>query len=385
MISSNYLKNTKISTQIEHPGASDLAAYGDKLLIPDYNGYVTLYNNKSKKLDRWKTAKLVGNSCRQAQWLNDSKFIAITSDDLICKFDVESPIKIGTASNEYTTELTNLCPINENLILTGNDKGHVAFWDLRKSFKKPVSYDDKTHDDCITDISVEGNDKFAHCTSGDGTMSTFNLKKLGKLHVRSEPEIECDFLSVCSIDDAQKVVVGTQEGEVLVYNYKEYGCSSDRIPGHVGTIDTICAYEGNVVLTGSEDGVIRALHVNPSRYLGVVGKHTEDVLRIVLTGGEDEDQCASLDVNGVVKFWDLSCLQDIEVDPTEKVVGKLKQTASVKNAEKVHFMQELDETNNEESVKVPDDVELSDDSEWEDTDQESDDDVQYEINDAPIE
>ena len=73
------------------------------------------------------------------------------------------------------------------------------------------------------------------------------------------------------------------------------------------------------------------------------------------------------------------------MDPTEKVIGKLKQTASVKNAEKVHFMQELDQTNNEESMKVPDDVEASDSSEWEDTDQESDDDVEYEINDAPIE
>ena len=101
MINSNFLKNTKISTQIDHPGASDLAAYGDKLLVPDYNGYVTLYNNKSKKLDKWKTAKTVGSSTRQAQWLNESKFIAITSDDLICKFDVESPIKIGTATNEY--------------------------------------------------------------------------------------------------------------------------------------------------------------------------------------------------------------------------------------------------------------------------------------------
>ena len=60
------------------------------------------------------------------------------------------------------------------------------------------------------------------------------------------------------------------------------------------------------------------------------------------------------------------------MDPTEKVKGKLTGTACAKNGEKIQFMQELDETNNEKALKVPDDVEVSDSSEWEDTDQESD-------------
>ena len=57
----------------------------------------------------------------------------------------------------------------------------------------------------------------------------------------------------------------------MVYNYKQYGASCDRIPGHTGTIDTICAYEENIILTGSEDGAIRAVNINPNRYIGIVG------------------------------------------------------------------------------------------------------------------
>ena len=55
----------------------------------------------------------------------------------------------------------------------------------------------------------------------------------------------------------EKVVVGTGEGVLNIFNWGEWGNISDRFPGHPMSIDCIVPINDNIICTGSFDGVVR--------------------------------------------------------------------------------------------------------------------------------
>ena len=56
----------------------------------------------------------------------------------------------------------------------------------------------------------------------------------------------------------------------------QYGLHSDQFPGHPDGVNCIVPVTDNVVMTGCEDGNIRAVHLYPHRFLGVVGHHEQE-------------------------------------------------------------------------------------------------------------
>lgn len=59
----------------------------------------------------------------------------------------------------------------------------LKVWDVRKG-KVPIMEEDRSHD-FISCLAVDSRGKFLFATSGDGTMSTFNIKRR-KFVVQSE-------------------------------------------------------------------------------------------------------------------------------------------------------------------------------------------------------
>ena len=54
-----------------------------------------------------------------------------------------------------------------------------------------------------------------------------------------------------------KVVCGTEEGVLDIFNWGEWGNISDRFPGHPMSVDAIVPLSESVVCTGASDGIIR--------------------------------------------------------------------------------------------------------------------------------
>ena len=54
-----------------------------------------------------------------------------------------------------------------------------------------------------------------------------------------------------------------------MFNWREFGHWSDQFPGHPNAINSIVAVTDNVVITACEDGVIRAVHLYPHRFVGM--------------------------------------------------------------------------------------------------------------------
>ncbi len=55
----------------------------------------------------------------------------------------------------------------------------------------------------------------------------------------------------------EKVVTGTGEGVLNIFNWGEWGNISDRFPGHPMSVDCMVPYNSDIVFTGSFDGIIR--------------------------------------------------------------------------------------------------------------------------------
>ena len=54
-----------------------------------------------------------------------------------------------------------------------------------------------------------------------------------------------------------KVVCGSEEGVLDIFNWGEWGNISDRFPGHPMSVDAIVPLTDSLVCTGASDGVIR--------------------------------------------------------------------------------------------------------------------------------
>ena len=54
-----------------------------------------------------------------------------------------------------------------------------------------------------------------------------------------------------------KLVVGSGDGKLYLFNWREFGYHSDQFPGHPDAINSLLAVTDNVIVTGCEDGAIR--------------------------------------------------------------------------------------------------------------------------------
>ena len=77
------------------------------------------------------------------------------------------------------------------------------------------------------------------------------------------------------IKGGRKVVVGTQSGVLNVYSWGAMNDCSDRFPGHPESVDALVKFDEDTLLTGSSDGAIRIVNIQPNRLLGLVGAHAD--------------------------------------------------------------------------------------------------------------
>ena len=111
----------------------------------------------------------------------------------------------------------------------------------------------------------------------------------------------------------QKLVVGTQMGILSIFNRKSgYGDCVDRIPGHPHSIDALCTIPSHypnaqsTILTGSSDGLLRAVQILPTKLLGVVADHGEfPIERIAVDRGGEGTWVGSVGHEEVLKLTDL--------------------------------------------------------------------------------
>lgn len=212
--------------------------------------------------------------------------------------------------------------ITDSLLATGDDDGCVKFWDTRQTSCVMTVADNQ---DFISDMDCDAEKRTLLAASGDGSLSVFNIRRQ-KIEQQSD-NMESELLSVAVVKSGRKVVCGTGDGILNLFTWGEWGDITDRFPGHPLSIDSCVAVSDNIVCTGSMDGIIRAVHILPNRFVGTVGEHKDfPVERMRMSS--DGNTLASCSHDQSIKFWDVSHLKTLRVDPS----GKKKRETPTKKA-----------------------------------------------------
>ncbi|TXT05048.1 hypothetical protein VHUM_03868 [Vanrija humicola] len=190
--------------------------------------------------------------------------------------------------------------VNEQLVASGDDEGVVKFWDSRKPGDAIRTY--TQHYDYISGFSYFEDKRQLVTTSGDGHLSAIDIRSSKAEPLTVSEDQEDELLSIAPIKGGSKVVVGTGLGILTVWNRKlGWGDCVDRIPGHPASVDAIVALTDDCIATGSEDGLVRVMQIQPNKFLGVIATHDEyPIERLALDrngkwlGSVSHDQCVKL-------------------------------------------------------------------------------------------
>jgi len=197
----------------------------------------------------------------------------------------------------------------------------------------------KVNHDYISDFESNDDGTTLFASSGDGTLSVFDVRYVGRKgtsrsvvaknddgasttttghgkkptwethgYARSDNQ-EDELLSLALMKKSQKLLVGTQDGTLCLFSYGRWGDISDRYPGHPQSIDAILKVDEDTVLTGSSDGLVRAVQLLPNALLGVPGAH--DGFPVEGLGwSAGRRMVGSVSHDEYVRLWDARLLND---------------------------------------------------------------------------
>jgi len=193
----------------------------------------------------------------------------------------------------------------------------MVVWDARRNTQQPI-FEIKEMDEFVSCMVTDDNCRLLLCTSGEGTLAAFNpraKKMVGQSEVYPS-EMNC----LALIKQDTKVLTGLGNGNMYIFDWKMFGYHSDGFNDHTAAINCMLPITDNIVLTGCDDGKIRAVNLFPHRFIGVIGNHRFPIERL------DISSCghyvASSSHDGRVRFWNISFFEDPDLDVLEQTTKK---------------------------------------------------------------
>ncbi|XP_035291265.1 WD repeat-containing protein 55 isoform X2 [Anguilla anguilla] len=308
-----------VNTLAFHP-TRDILAAGDI----DGDIYVYSYScTEGETKELWSSGHHL-KSCRELSFSQDGqKLFSVSKDKSIHIMDVEAGKLVTRIAKAHSVPINALLLIDENLLATGDDGGTLKVWDMRKG---TAFMDLKHHEDYISGLAIDQTKKILLTSSGDGTMGVFNIKRR-RFDLLSEFQ-SGDLTSVAIMKHGRKVVCGSSEGTIYIFNWNGFGATSDRFAVRAESVDCVIPITDSILCAASMDGVIRAINLLPNRVLGSVGQHVGEPVEQIARS-RDTRFLASCAHDQLVKFWDISGLPDMGVSDYRRRKKKGKKLKSL--------------------------------------------------------
>ncbi|XP_076646887.1 WD repeat-containing protein 55 homolog [Halictus rubicundus] len=317
-------------TQTNHPPSIEMEDHvvdicfhpnTNMIAVANIVGDVYLYKYTNTETELVSTLEMHLKACRDIEFNEDGTTLFSTAKDLsIMLTDVETEKLKRLYENAHEEPVNTMTVIGEHIFATGDDDGVVKLWDLRQKGSEPV-FSIKKMEDYVSSIITNRDGKYLVCGSGDGSLTTFNIPGK-KLHVQSE-EYDEELTCLGLFKNETKILVGSSKGKMYIYNWGEFGLHSDEFPSVTKrAINCMIPITENVVITGGEDGVLRATSLFPRNNLGIVGQHNFPIEAIDINN--DGTLIASSSHNNDIKFWNVQYFETLDVANRVKG-GKQKQ------------------------------------------------------------
>ncbi|XP_013390575.1 WD repeat-containing protein 55 [Lingula anatina] len=265
------------------------------------------------------------------------QLITTSKDKSLHVIDTSTGAVVRSVQKAHDSPPYSMLVIDENQVATGDDDGTIKLWDRRQD---KAIMELKECEEFISDMVIDDQRKILVASSGEGTLTAFHIKKK-KMELQSEL-FESEMLSLAVVKGGSKLLCGDGEGVLNFFNWGQWGNISDRFPGHPMSIDCMVAISDDIVCTGSMDGIVRAVHILPNRFLGSVGQHDEFPVEN-LSLSRDGTFLASCSHDQKIKFWNITDVKDEKVDISKKAKKSNKPKTLNKAAQKNDFFADLAE------------------------------------------
>lgn len=236
-----------------------------------------------------------------------------TKDQLFCCSSDKSISIVNTDfcsieqfwKDAHDSAINRIYSFNENILSTGDDNGAIKLWDLRQGNKHIADFKQNTN--FISDFTSQ-DQRFLLATSGDGCLSVFDVRKKEPFLVSENQEEE---LLCCSIvKNGSKVVIGSSGGNMRVFNWKQFGATSDSFPLLSSSLSTFCEFllpSGHPTrnFAGCSDGRIRVLNFFPHKVVTEIGAHSKGYPIESMALSYDNKFIATSGHDQKVRFWDV--------------------------------------------------------------------------------
>lgn len=213
-------------------------------------------------------------------------------------------------------KIYSLLVIDNFLLCTGDDEGCFKLWDYR--VKRGVAMEMSESEDYISDFDIDDAKRIVLATSGEGTLSAFNIRAK-RLEPPQSELFDAGFQAVRYLESKKKVVVGAEDGALNIFNVGEWGNISDRFPlfGSTGrnkgkcSADCIETVSESVIVVGCSDGLVRAVNILPNKVIQNIATHDSGVETVVTQ--PSTNTIASTDGN-VVKLCSFEVVESDDSD-----------------------------------------------------------------------
>lgn len=279
-------------------------------------GDANIYKYSLESTELTQTLEVHTKACRAVEFSdNGDMLFTVSKDKSIMVTDFQTGKLKWFCEDAHEDPLYSLALLDENLVVTGDEAGRIKLWDIRK--REPI-FSLKEMEDYVSSIVSTEAKRYVVCTCGDGTITSFNLGTR-KMHIQSEP-YEAEYTCATLIRKNSKLVVGSSRGSLVFYGWGDFGLHTEEFPGvSKKCINCIIPVTENIVVTGWEDGQIRATYLFPHKNLGIVGHHSLSVESLDIS--HDGEFIASCSLDQILRFWPISYFEDIStysVDKKEK-------------------------------------------------------------------
>jgi WD40 repeat protein len=188
--------------------------------------------------------------------------------------------------NAHVEPINIIKCLDDNLIVSGCDAGLIKIWDNRTR-KCVIKY---SSTDYVSDLLYIENKHTILSTSGDGKLSVFDIRKKQPFFSECQDD---ELLSITSIRNHEKIIVGTSSGTLLIFSYGNFGDCTDRFTKHKDSINALLPRNDGSIYTAS-DGQVRILNMFPNKFNGVIAKTEVEFMSLspcgkwISTCGHDE-------------------------------------------------------------------------------------------------
>ncbi|XP_041820733.1 WD repeat-containing protein 55 [Chelmon rostratus] len=331
------------------------------LVCGDVDGDVYAYSyscTEGENRELWSSGHHM-KSCRQVRFSADGlKLYSVSRDRAVHMLDAERGQLVTRIRGAHGAPINSLLLVDENILATGDDGGTLKVWDMRKG---TAIMDLKHHEDYISDITVDQAKRILLTASGDGTMGVFNIKRR-RFELLSEFQ-SGDLTSVALMKRGKKVVCGSSEGTIYIFNWNGFGATSDRFAIKAESVECIIPITDSIMCTASMDGYIRAVNLLPNRVIGCIGQHVGEPIE-ELAKSWDSRFLVSSAHDQLIKFWDISSLPNMTVDEyrkRKKKDGRMKSLTKKAHGDNDFFSGLVEETEKKEDEEAEEEDD-SDDS-----------------------